>query len=1560
VGATGRRSGRTTPGATGWLAATEQRLAGRAVYVDVDTSKAGFQLGAAPHLFSSLLVAPLSAARAKAAGVSGAEGANRAGSEGDTVLYPAEGGDVTYCPTTSGFRVYLSYYLPVTPAMAEAYGWTVAWAGVDSDTLARDGGDLSLGSGPAVDWAALPAHPGAASMRVTVKPAAGAGGSKVSQGGFTFLAGLSGTLAPHVDVLGAGTVYSPVGRIASATGGGFQAAAGGGAAQQLGFTMYLHPSTGAAAASASSAPGLGFTVVYLAVEGPVDCAVSVWGHWQACSVSCGGGQQVRDRNVTQIAVSSMGRHGRQCPRLFQSRQCNSDRCPAEPCQVKWSNWSQCTVTCNGGHQHRQARVVRRALWGGAACPALHENAPCNGFKCPPVDCKLTAWTPFTPCTASCGGGTRTRSRKLVASAKNAGTCPKDFQQVQRCSGHPCAIDCKITGWTDWEPDAKHFDAGGRCLVDKATRSRRVLVRSAYGGTRCPTGLKQSRPDLRPCVGGGPIKSVGAHGGGGGGGGGGAGGAAESPVCGGVTPASATRWQTYGSHGLYLEVDTSQCSFAAQGGTPQYAFSVVGRAQDALFGYFTGSSALVRATPTGFVVVVTFEVLSAATLLLQVQKYRWQLSWVGSRARSAGVTITGATAWQQHTEGKALYLDVDTRGSTRAEQAYDPAAGASDSGGGEDALPTPRYFPALIQRGLPAGFKLQSVAAAGGSSSKARLQLQQKLKRLKAEKAKARAAGDSPNALGALAKLNQEEWAAMKQLSALPKAGQHASGSGTGSGSSSGGGSGGGGTGQQLGGGRGGDVVYAPTASGFRVYVVSSSALNGRYPLTPERANAWGWTVSYIADADAARSGGGQHGKWKLQDDAILGRAAYTDVDTAGSSLREPVQYVASLVVHSKSWQVSTGAVLSHPTTSGFRVYTGRVSAYRQEFLRYWSVSYLGFKGGCSKVRLLCADGTKACLGGGGGGGGDGGGGDSADAAKALALLRSSLGVYERQQLGYNGRPVYMMCVPAAGGGKAARRLFGSAPTPPPSPKFDPAAAAAAVEKARWAAGAPKRAAKAEATAAAAARREAAKTAEQKAEEAEEAKEKKAEEQLEAERANAPTPQPTAPPTPVPAPAHCAAGEAQFEIIYFVSGFWSVRRVAPTLLAPHAGSMLLYAESDAAEPDAVGAVPGQHGWKQMAADAWLAAAGLRAMCVDSAAAGGKYEWAPPQTGAGGDGKGGAAGGAQKKKAQMKPHLLDSTVVQASLELAGVQKPWFTPQRRSLLQAAIAEAFHVEANQVMVVSLVECGSAAADRAAAVAEAPTAKAKAAMREKAKAKAAAAALKAEVGAKAAAQQEANPYGMRRLREALEQQAAETAAAAEAAEAAAAAEVPGTIVQFEFVVPTKAVAAPLKVALANPALPARLAAACARNGLGKLQAKDMWARAGLHSKWTPKPVVPTAAPTLSPTAAPKNVSKAGVTGAADTAGAAGASEEAPPVLSDARAGGNLDSEVERARHALDKAWLTADSKATVLARKFDVDGAVEMKKVAGTGGRLRRRPRRPRRLLLASELFFRRLPARA
>ena len=49
---------------------------------------------------------------------------------------------------------------------------------------------------------------------------------------------------------------------------------------------------------------------------------------------------------------------------------------------EWSTWTMCPVTCGGATKTRSKKVLQAAMNGGAACPPLQESMRCNIEMCP--------------------------------------------------------------------------------------------------------------------------------------------------------------------------------------------------------------------------------------------------------------------------------------------------------------------------------------------------------------------------------------------------------------------------------------------------------------------------------------------------------------------------------------------------------------------------------------------------------------------------------------------------------------------------------------------------------------------------------------------------------------------------------------------------------------------------------------------------------------------------------------------------------------------------------------------------------------------------------------------------------------------------------------------------------------------------------------------------------------------------------------------------------------------------------------------------------------------------
>ncbi|XP_061594740.1 hemicentin-1 [Cololabis saira] len=171
---------------------------------------------------------------------------------------------------------------------------------------------------------------------------------------------------------------------------------------------------------------------------PVNGKWSSWMSWGPCSLSCGGGTRQR----TRLCASPAPLHGgRKCEgNDVHIDFCNSDACPISGNWGSWSSWGICSKTCNGGQMRRYRTCDNpRPAYGGRACAGADAQMQrCSTANCP-VDGNWGLWQSWGECSASCGGGERTRLRLCNSpSPSNGGRpCPGDSTQVSRCNPQAC-------------------------------------------------------------------------------------------------------------------------------------------------------------------------------------------------------------------------------------------------------------------------------------------------------------------------------------------------------------------------------------------------------------------------------------------------------------------------------------------------------------------------------------------------------------------------------------------------------------------------------------------------------------------------------------------------------------------------------------------------------------------------------------------------------------------------------------------------------------------------------------------------------------------------------------------------------------------------------------------------------------------------------------------------------------------------------------------------------------------------------------------------------------------
>ncbi|XP_067949360.1 A disintegrin and metalloproteinase with thrombospondin motifs adt-2-like [Watersipora subatra] len=134
----------------------------------------------------------------------------------------------------------------------------------------------------------------------------------------------------------------------------------------------------------------------------VPCEWGEWGPYGSCSTSCGPGVLTRFRNCENGNITSntcVGSSNSTTP-------CNVRECPQ---WAAWGHWSACSVSCGPGAVITRARVCN----GNGECAGNStETGSCSPafLECPGV---WTQWVGL-PCSKTCGPGTQIRTRTCPA------------------------------------------------------------------------------------------------------------------------------------------------------------------------------------------------------------------------------------------------------------------------------------------------------------------------------------------------------------------------------------------------------------------------------------------------------------------------------------------------------------------------------------------------------------------------------------------------------------------------------------------------------------------------------------------------------------------------------------------------------------------------------------------------------------------------------------------------------------------------------------------------------------------------------------------------------------------------------------------------------------------------------------------------------------------------------------------------------------------------------------------------------------------------------------------
>ncbi|KAF2905119.1 hypothetical protein ILUMI_01056 [Ignelater luminosus] len=201
------------------------------------------------------------------------------------------------------------------------------------------------------------------------------------------------------------------------------------------------------------------------------CPVTDWSDWSPCSASCGKGVKLRTRLLLvdpglQEKCSTRVELVQQRP-CMDTPDCTFDMATAKevcmqesvqgPCNGHFNRWYfesnklMCIPFVYGGCRgnrnnfltaeecNEACKVVRDALTGNIPnLPPQGSPSAVLAASGPPIDCMVTEWSDWSPCSTTCGSGFSERFRMIKRPAENGGrACPKRLQKRRKCNVIPC-------------------------------------------------------------------------------------------------------------------------------------------------------------------------------------------------------------------------------------------------------------------------------------------------------------------------------------------------------------------------------------------------------------------------------------------------------------------------------------------------------------------------------------------------------------------------------------------------------------------------------------------------------------------------------------------------------------------------------------------------------------------------------------------------------------------------------------------------------------------------------------------------------------------------------------------------------------------------------------------------------------------------------------------------------------------------------------------------------------------------------------------------------------------
>ncbi|KAF5270103.1 hypothetical protein FQA39_LY08515 [Lamprigera yunnana] len=195
------------------------------------------------------------------------------------------------------------------------------------------------------------------------------------------------------------------------------------------------------------------------------CPVTTWSDWGPCSATCGKGVKLRTRLL--LVDSNLQEKCSSRVELVQQKPCVDvpdcvfDMATAKEVCMQPSEGGYCNRHYNrwyfepnklmcvpfvysgcGGNRNNfltvqecneGCKIVRESVTGSFSNPQ-----PIFGSSSPRLDCMVTEWSDWSPCSANCGPGISEKIRMIKRPAENGGrACPQRLEKKRKCNIRPC-------------------------------------------------------------------------------------------------------------------------------------------------------------------------------------------------------------------------------------------------------------------------------------------------------------------------------------------------------------------------------------------------------------------------------------------------------------------------------------------------------------------------------------------------------------------------------------------------------------------------------------------------------------------------------------------------------------------------------------------------------------------------------------------------------------------------------------------------------------------------------------------------------------------------------------------------------------------------------------------------------------------------------------------------------------------------------------------------------------------------------------------------------------------